>query len=249
MLVRFHRGGSFNRAAGRGAIVGLPSESPHPEDPAVTPLSRSAAASLAVALVSACSDAAAPASPRAGAVSAAEAGGPPGATFSAAASAASPVDAVGTYHFLIPADFNGGIFGIDIDNDVSFVAKRDAGGAVSGRFRYVQSALGEDFIFSGTVTCLAVYDTPVLQGFPEIPAGTGNRSKWGGLIETSNDPTLPAGGYIWFSSIDNGPDHPDLSTLSGFGNEAANEAFCASPNVPNPNFGPHAVGSGQIQVR
>lgn len=170
-----------------------------------------------------------------------------------AAATSAAVDAVGTYHFLIPADFNGGIFGVAIDNHVSFVASKDAAGVVSGRFRYVQSAEGEDFIFSGSVTCLVLYDTPVLQRFESIPAMTANRAKWGGVIEKSNDPTLPAGGYIWFQSIDNnsGPqlDYTDVSTLSGFGNQAANEAFCNSPNVPNPNFGPHALGSGNISVR
>jgi hypothetical protein len=165
---------------------------------------------------------------------------------------ASAISASGAYHFTIPADFNGGIFGIEIDNDVSFTVRSGAEG-VTGRFRYVQSALGEDFIFSGTVTCAQVYDTPVLTWFEDVPPMTGNRIKWGGLIEESNDPTLPAGGYIWFQSIDNGTGpgtgHPDASTLSGFGNEAANEAFCAASTVPNSNFGPHAVGSGNIVVQ
>jgi hypothetical protein len=190
-----------------------------------------------------------------GAFSAAE---PPGAvvpTTGAAASVASAavVEALGTYHFVIPADFNGGIFGVEIDNHVSFVARRGADGEVTGRYRYVQSAEGEDFIFSGPVTCFQVYDTPVLVRFEGIPAMTHNRAKWGGLIENSNDPTLPAGGYIWFQSIDNGAGagqgYPDVSTLSGFGNEAANETFCSIPNVPNSNFGPHAVASGDIIVR
>jgi len=176
----------------------------------------------------------------------------PGAQYSAAA-LNSAVEAVGSYHFFIPADFNGGIFGVAVDNDVSFVARRDASGEVTGRFRYVQSVEGERFIFSGSVTCLVVYDTPVLSRFPDIPAMSANRAKWGGVIEESNDPTLPAGGFLWFQSIDNnsspGQDPPDLSTLAGFGNEAANEAFCNSANVPNPNFGPHAVGSGNITVR
>lgn len=168
-------------------------------------------------------------------------------------SAVSAVAAQGTYHFLVPADFNGGIIGIAIDNDVSFVARRDGNGGVTGRFRYVQSAGGEDFIFSGTVTCLSVYDTPVLERFEDVPPMTHNRAKWGGLIEESNDPTLPAGGYLWFQSVDNDSEpagaHTDLSTFGGFGDEAANEAFCASPAVPNPNFGPHAIDAGQIIVR
>lgn len=158
----------------------------------------------------------------------------------------------GSYHFTVPADFNGGIFGIEIDNDVSFTVRQASDGTVDGRFRYVQSAGGEDFIFSGRVTCFQRYDTPVLAGFPGIPAMLANRAKWGGLIERSNDPTIPVGRFIWFQSIDNNGDpaapHPDLSTLSGFGDEAANEAFCASANVPNSNFGPHPVGSGQIVV-
>ena len=158
----------------------------------------------------------------------------------------------GAYHFTVPADFNGGIFGIEIGNDVSFTAQRADGGTVSGRFRYVQSAGGESFIFSGRVTCFMLYGTPVLVGYPEIPAGVANRAKWGGVIEQSNDPTVPAGAYLWFQSIDNdsgpGAGAPDLSTLSGFGDEAANEAFCASPNVPNPDFGPHPVAAGQIVV-
>lgn len=159
------------------------------------------------------------------------------------------VEAQGTYHFVAPPEF----FGVAIGNHVSFVARRLADGEVTGRFRYVQSAEGEDFIFSGTVTCLNVYDTPVLDRFEAIPEMSHNRAKWGGIIEKSNDATLPAGGYIWFQSIDNnsgpGASYPDLSTLSGFGDEAANEAFCNAPTVPNPNFGPHAASSGNIIVR
>jgi hypothetical protein len=175
----------------------------------------------------------------------------PGASASVASAAV--VEAQGTYHFVIPADFNGGIFGVEVENQVSFVARRGPDGEVTGRYRYVQSAEGEDFIFSGPVTCFQIYDTPVLVRFEGIPAMTHNRAKWGGLIEDSNDPTLPAGGFIWFQSIDNGvgagQGFPDVSTLSGFGNEAANEAFCSIPNVPNSNFGPHAVASGDIIVR
>jgi hypothetical protein len=91
----------------------------------------------------------------------------------------------------------------------------------------------------------------VLQDWEEIPAMTANRAKWGGLIEFSNDPTLPAGGFIWFNSIDNGEGAgapPDLSSISGFGDEAANEAFCASILPPNPTFGPHPI-HGNINVR
>lgn len=162
--------------------------------------------------------------------------------------------ASGGYHFLIPADFNGGIFGGAVDNRLSFHAKWDAEGNVSGGFNYEQTDFGTAGIpyrYKGSVTCFQVYDTPVLAGFPDIPAMTGNRAKWGGPIEKTNDPGVPVGTFGWFQSIDNGEGSnspPDLSTLFGLGDEAASEAFCNSDRVPNPNFGPHAV-EGNIQVR
>lgn len=162
--------------------------------------------------------------------------------------------ASGGYHFLVPADFNGGIFGGAVDNRLTFHADRDASGNVSGSFNYEQTDFGTagiPYTYKGSVTCFKVYDTPVLQRFPEIPPMTGNRAKWGGPIEKTNDPTVPVGTFGWFQSIDNGEGQnspPDVSTLFGLGDEAANEAFCNSPNVPNPNFGPHAV-EGNIQVR
>ena len=156
--------------------------------------------------------------------------------------------ATGGYKFTIPADFNGGVFGIEIGNRLTFNAKLAADWTVDGRFNYRQTGGGEVFDFNGRVTCFHVYDTPVLERFPQIPAMTGNRAKWGGVVESSNDPTLPAGVFIWFQSIDNGEGAnapPDLSTLSGFGDEAANEAFCNSPNLPR--FGPWDI-QGNVQV-
>lgn len=161
----------------------------------------------------------------------------------------SPVveSASGGYHFTTDPRF----FGFPVDNRLTFTAERHADGSISGRYNYEQSAFGERFIFKGSVTCFVIHDTPVLQDWPDIPATTANRAKWGGVIEYSNDPTLPAGGFIWFNSIDNGEGAgapPDLSSISGFGDEAANEAFCASTAPPNPRFGPHPV-SGNIDVR
>jgi hypothetical protein len=55
--------------------------------------------------------------------------------------------------------------------------------------------------------------------------------------------------YGWFQVFDNGKgwdDPPDRSSLVGFGNEAANEAFCNSSNLPR--FGPWDV-QGDIKVR
>jgi hypothetical protein len=169
-----------------------------------------------------------------------EAGGP-------LATAAVVESASGGYHFTTDPSF----FGVPVENRITFTAARHSDGTVSGRYNYEQGVEGERFIFRGSVTCFKIYDTPVLLNWPDIPAMTANRAKWGGLIEYSNDPTVPAGRFIWFQSIDNGEgakDPPDLSTISGFGNEAANEAFCNSPNVPNPRFGPHPA-IGNIQVR
>lgn len=160
--------------------------------------------------------------------------------------------ATGGYHFTVPEDFNGGIFGGTVGNQITFNAKRDADGTVSGHYRYEQEYGGEAFVFSGPVTCFNVYDTPPLDRFPDIPYTTANRAKWGGLIEKSNDPTIPVGTFIWFQSIDNGEGSeapPDVSTISGFGDEAANEEFCSIDRVPNSDFGPHAVDGGNINVR
>jgi opacity protein-like surface antigen len=171
----------------------------------------------------------------------------------AAASAGGHVNvATGGYHFSVDPNFNGGIFGTTtpIDNRLTFNAKLDADGSISGWFNYEQSADGSTFKFSGPVTCLHVYDTPVLTRTPDVPPLTQNRAKWGGRIEASNDPSS-VGLYSWFQSIDNGEGAngwTDVSTLSGFGDEAANLAFCNSGKVPNPNFGPHPIGGGNIQV-
>jgi hypothetical protein len=173
--------------------------------------------------------------------------GPEGGSPLTAAGGAVIEAASGGYHFTTDPSF----FGVPVDNRLTFSAARHADGTLTGRFNYEQGVEGDRFIFRGTVTCFEVYDTPVLANWPDIPAMTQNRAKWGGLIEYSNDPTLPAGGFIWFQSIDNGEGSnapPDLSTISGFGDEAANEAFCAIANVPNPLFGPHAV-TGNIEVR
>ena len=163
--------------------------------------------------------------------------------------------ASGGYHFLVPADFNGGIFGGEVDNRFTFTAKRHADGSVSGHFTYWQydASVDETYQLSGTVTCFQIYDTPVLVRTPEIPAMTQNRAKWGGMIEKStSEEFFPVGSFAWAQSIDNGEGkkgYRDASTLVGVGDEAANEAFCNSDAVPNPNFGPHRIDGGNIQVR
>jgi hypothetical protein len=141
--------------------------------------------------------------------------------------------ASGAAHWTIPLP---NPFGVEVQNrTLAFNARKYADGSVTGRFEYHQVVEGEAFKFNVDVTCLNVYD--------------GNRAKIGGVIEVSNDPTLPAGTYAWFQVFDNGEGinaPPDRSSLIGFGNEAANEAFCNSPALPR--FGPWDV-QGDAQVR
>lgn len=143
------------------------------------------------------------------------------------------VSASGGMHWTIPLP---NAFGVEVWNrTLAFNARRYADGSVSGRFEYHQVVEGEAFKFNVEVTCMGFYD--------------GNRAKIGGVIRVSNDPTLPPGTYAWFQVFDNGEgadDPPDQSTLVGFGTEAANEAFCNSPNLPR--FGPWDV-EGNAQVR
>ena len=141
--------------------------------------------------------------------------------------------ASGGAHWTIPLP---NVFGVEVQNrTLSFNARRHADGSASGRFEYHQVVEGTAFVFNVSVTCMAVYD--------------GNRAKIGGLVELSNDPTIPTGTFAWFQVLDHGEGAaapPDQSTLVGFGDEAANEAFCAS--AAPPRFGPWDVG-GNIQVR
>ncbi len=141
--------------------------------------------------------------------------------------------ATGGVHWTIPLP---NAFGVEVVNQpLAFNARRYADGSVSGQFEYHQIVEGESFNFHVEVTCFEVYD--------------GNRAKIGGVIKNSNDPTLPPGTFAWFQVFDNGEGAnapPDQSSLIGFGNEAANEAFCNSPNLPR--FGPWDV-QGNVQVR
>lgn len=128
--------------------------------------------------------------------------------------------------------------GVDdpIGNVLAFNAVRYADGTVSGQIEYQQSALGESFRFHGTVTCIAVYD--------------GNRAKFGGPITRSDDETIPVGLFMWFTVVDNGHgagSAPDRSSILGIGDDAANEAFCASNAPPNPRFSAD-ITSGNILV-
>ena len=147
-------------------------------------------------------------------------------------SGAAVLSANGSAHWTIPLP---NPFDVVVWNrTLSFNARKYADRSVSGRFEYHQVVEGEAFVFNVDVTCFNVYD--------------GNRAKIGGVIEVSNDPTLPAGVFAWFQVFDNGEGRgapPDRSSLIGFGDEAANEAFCNSPNLPR--FGPWDV-QGNVQV-
>jgi len=141
--------------------------------------------------------------------------------------------ASGGMHWTIPLP---NAFGVEVLNQpLAFNAQKYADGSASGHFTYNQIVEGESFNFVVDVTCMGIYD--------------GNRAKIGGVITNSNDPTLPPGTFAWFQVFDNGEGSnasPDRSSLIGFGNEVANEAFCNSPNLPR--FGPWDV-QGNVQVR
>jgi len=144
---------------------------------------------------------------------------------------AGTISARGGANFTVPPD----VFGAEVGNVLTFNARKDADGSVAGHFNYHQTFMGETFKFNGPVTCFNVYD--------------GNRAKIGGLVQLSNDATLPPGIFIWWSVIDNGQGagaSPDESTIIGAGDEAANEAFCDSPAVPR--FGPWEIAGGDFQV-
>lgn len=140
--------------------------------------------------------------------------------------------ATGGIHWTIPAPnaFGGEV----VSQPLAFNARRYADGSAAGEFVYHQTFAGETVAFNVDVTCMNVY---------------GNRAKIGGVVTKSTDPTVAVGDYGWFQVFDNGEGAnapPDQSSLVGFGDEAANEAFCNSPNLPR--FGPWDV-DGNVQVK
>jgi hypothetical protein len=140
--------------------------------------------------------------------------------------------ASGGIHWTIPLP---NVFGIEVvSQPLAFDATKYSDGSVSGHFEYIQKAGGDTFKFGVDVTCMNVYG--------------GNRAKIGGIVTQSSDPTIAVGSYGWFQVFDNGEGanaSPDQSSLVGFGDEAANQAFCNSPNLPR--FGPWDV-DGNVQV-
>jgi hypothetical protein len=142
----------------------------------------------------------------------------------------------GRYHWTIPLP---NAFGVEVKiPNHSFQVRKRADGSVTGRFKHHQVVEGESFKFEFEATCMGIYDN-------------GHRAKIGGVVTASNDPTVPVGTFGWFQTFDRGDDEggndesPGWSSLVGFGDEAANEAFCNSPNLPR--FGPWDV-QGELDV-
>ena len=150
-----------------------------------------------------------------------------------AAQPAGPVaSASGGVHWTIPLP---NAFGVEVINQpLAFNARKYADGTVSGQFEYHQIVEGTSFNFNVDVTCMNVYD--------------GNRAKIGGVVRAEQRPNGSRGHLRVVPGLRqrrgaNAP--PDQSSLVGFGDEAANEAFCNSPNLPR--FGPWDV-QGNVQV-
>jgi hypothetical protein len=144
--------------------------------------------------------------------------------------------ALGLDEISVPPD----VFGTqtDVIGKYAFVVAKDAQGHVQGAYRFSESVDGVTTHYAGPLTCVDVYDFNGL---------TGNRAKIGGRVDSSDDPSIPVGTFIWWQAIDNSRLHrADQSTLTGFGDEAANDAFCASANPPR--FGPFDVIRGAITV-
>ena len=141
------------------------------------------------------------------------------------------VSVTGNVHFTNP-DF----FGNPVEvRTLTFNARKNANGEVSGHFEYHQVFLGNTFKFRGTMTCLTVI---------------GNRAWLGALISNATNPAR-IGQFGWWQVTDNGEganDAADLGGLVGLGTEARNEAYCA--NHPNDiaAVGPFAA-RGNVQIR
>ena len=126
----------------------------------------------------------------------------------------------------------------DVVGRFLFVALRDESGQVRGLYRVSESLEGSTFHYSGHLTCAGVYNFNGL---------TGNRAKVGGVIDATDDSSVATGSFIWWQAIDDRRlDRPDQSTFPGFGDQAANEAFCNSSTPPK--FGPFDVARGDILV-
>lgn len=114
-----------------------------------------------------------------------------------------------------------------------FNAKIKDDGSADGWFNYSDVEDGTPFSANGPVTCLTTI---------------GNDAWIGGIISTSNDPTVVGLG-AWWHVTDNGEGEdaaPDVTTFLGIGSLEQTQAFC--DNHPAYRF-PFSIDRGNIQVR
>jgi hypothetical protein len=117
--------------------------------------------------------------------------------------------------------------------DFGFNAKITNDGSADGWFTYRDVEDGTPLSANGPVTCLTV---------------VGNDAWIGGIIRSSNDPTVVGLG-AWWHVTDNGEASgapADITTFLGIGSLAQTQAFC--DNHPAYRF-PFTIDGGNIQVR
>jgi hypothetical protein len=113
-----------------------------------------------------------------------------------------------------------------------FTARIKSDGGTDGWFDYRDVEDGTPFSANGPVTCLTVI---------------ANDAWIGGVIRSSNDPTVVGLG-AWWHVTDNGEGSggaADITTFLGIGSLAQTQAFC--DNHPAYRF-PFAIDGGNIQV-
>ena len=160
------------------------------------------------------------------------AGDPPSAPATSLAVGNAPeLHVTGSVHFTNP-DF----FGNPVEvRTISFNARKNRDGAVSGRFEYHQVFLGNTFKFTGEMTCLTV---------------RGNRAWLGARILDATNPAR-IGQFGWWQVTDNGEgsnDDADLGGLVGLGTEERNEQYCADQPNDISAVGPFPA-KGNVQIR
>lgn len=115
----------------------------------------------------------------------------------------------------------------------TFTARVYEDGSVGGGYLYRTVDDGVPFFASGPLTCAVI---------------AGDRGWFGGLIESSSEPSLE-GLDMWFQVQDNGEGAgapADMSTLIGAGGPGTAQAYCdEAPAVRFPFF----LESGNIDVR
>jgi hypothetical protein len=127
------------------------------------------------------------------------------------------------------------VFGLNtlVLQEFGFTAMTKSDGTADGWFQYRDVEDGTPFSASGPVTCLTVIGADA----------------WvGGVIRTSNDPTVVGSG-AWWHVTDNGQgagSSPDITSFLGVGSLGSTADFCA--NHPAYRF-PFPIDGGNIQVR